>query len=415
MSYFGDARDRFFDHRFGLFIHWGLYALPAWHEQILWRGEMSRADYEGLIHRFDPQAYNPEAWLDCAQQAGMSYVCFTTKHHDGFCMFDSKHTDYKITNTPYGRDVLEMLAEACRKRDIRLSLYYSLPDWHHPNYPNLGRHHEMFGPRPYEMADEDAYLDYVEKQIRELCTNYGELYQFFWDVNVAGFADPRFNELIRELQPGILINDRGPSAGDYSTPERHVPDEMVFDSPTEACQSIGRESWGYRAEEDYYTHRFLMHSIDKILAMGGNYLLNVGPTAEGSFPFEAERSLERIGRWYKQVQEAFIGTRPASYLLRTTQGNRSRYDGLLLTRRRNTVYVHAADGLQANGMVLPGIRHAPSEAIVLNTGTTVETEVDTVPWRWTEQPCLRIKNIGADRLLEEPVVVRLEFPDEVVA
>ncbi len=125
---FGDGRDWFFEKRFGMFVHWGLYALPAWHEQILWRGEITRREYETLPRQFNPVAYDPERWLDAAESAGMEYLCFTTKHHDGFCMWDTQETDYNIVNTPYGRDVLAMLAEACERRGILLCLYYSLPD-----------------------------------------------------------------------------------------------------------------------------------------------------------------------------------------------------------------------------------------------------------------------------------------------
>ncbi|MCC2685144.1 MAG: glycoside hydrolase, family 29 (alpha-L-fucosidase), partial [Paenibacillaceae bacterium] len=311
---FNDARDRFFDLRFGLFVHWGLYAIPAWHEQILWRGDMSRKEYEKLIQLFQPTRFDPEAWLDLAEQAGMQYICFTTKHHDGFCMWDTAETDYKVTNTPYGKDILAQLAEACHRRNFPLSLYYSCPDWHHPHYPNLGRHHEMFGPRPGDEPDLKRYYSYVEKQIRELLTGYGPIYQLFWDVNVAGYFDPGLNELARSLQPGLLINNRGPDQGDYSTPERQVPEGGAFTTPTEACQSLGRESWGYRANEDYYSDKFLMQSLDKILAMGGNYLLNVGPKADGTIAEENAAALRRIGLWYHKVKEAFQDAIPASYM-----------------------------------------------------------------------------------------------------
>jgi alpha-L-fucosidase len=415
MQRFGDERDRFFENRLGLFVHWGLYALPAWHEQILWRGTIKRREYESLIDEFNPTAYDPERWLDLLQDAGMSYLCFTTKHHDGFCMFDTEYTDYKITNTPYGRDVLAELAQACKSRGILLSLYYSLPDWHHPNCPNWGRHHEMFGPRAQDKPDEGLYLEYVRNQVRELLTNYGEIYQLFWDVNVAGYVDPGMNEMVRELQPGILINDRGPGKGDYSTPERHVPQGMVFETPTEACQSIGRESWGYRVGEDYYCERFLLQSIDRTLSMGGNYLLNVGPRADGSLPPEAHRVLERIGTWYGRVCESFEATIPASYLLGELYEAGGRYDRVLLTRRDNTFYAHGASGLSTSGMALPGIEWQPIEATVLNTGKEVATFVDVLPWRWRAKPCLRIAGLPVNETAGEPLVVRLRFSEEVVA
>lgn len=140
---FKDGRDVFFERRFGLFIHWGLYAIPAWHEQILWRGGMKRKEYERFINEFNPTKFDPDMWLDLAEQAGMQYICFTAKHHDGFCMWNTKHTRYNIMNTPYGRDVLGTLADACGRRNFPLGIYYSCPDWHHLHYPNQGRHHEM--------------------------------------------------------------------------------------------------------------------------------------------------------------------------------------------------------------------------------------------------------------------------------
>jgi alpha-L-fucosidase len=417
---FHDARDRFFDLRFGMFVHWGLYAIPAWHEQILWRGKVKRKDYEKLMHEFNPVKFDPDAWLDLAQEAGMQYLCFTTKHHDGFCMWDSAHTEYKITNTPYGKDVLAMLAEACHKRNFPLGLYYSCPDWHHPNYPNKGRHHEMFGPRPGDQPDLDLYYEYVTKQIRELLTQYGPIYQLFWDVNVAEYMNPSLNELVRSLQPGILINNRGPDKGDYSTPERHVPEGGAFLTPTEGNQSLGRESWGYRVDEDYYSNKFLMQSIDKIMAMGGNYLLNVGPKPDGTITVENVETLQRIGRWYNNIRESFIGTEPASYMggkdeIESADDLKRRVfrDHVLLTRKENTVYVHVYRDLQSSAIVLKPLSVLPQRAVLLNDGRELETSVDHLPWYWQERAYLRIKNVPVNEIHDEVMVIKLEFGDDV--
>ena len=410
---FGDGRDWFFERRFGMFVHWGLYAIPAWHEQILWRGAYKRRDYEKLAGSFNPLRYNPDSWIDAMQAAGMEYLCFTTKHHDGFCMWDSRHTDYKVTKTPYGKDVLAMLAEACSKRGVGLSLYYSLPDWHHPNYPNLGRHHEMFGPRPGEDPDEAKYLEYVRNQVRELCTGYGTIRQLFWDVNVAELHDPSINDMVRELQPGILINDRGPGLGDYSTPERHVPEGREFSHPTEACQSMGRESWGFRRDEDYYSTKFLLQSMDRVFAMGGNYLLNVGPDADGTLPRECVDSLARIGKWYSTAREAFDGALPCSSMLTTHETDLFRYDDLLLTRRGNTFFVHLYQDLQTSGVVLECFDRAPRSAVLLCSGQHLESIVDTIPWRWRKKPCLRLRGLPVDRVTDEVMIVRLEFGEEL--
>ncbi len=400
-------RPRWFrEKRFGLFVHWGLYAIPAWHEQILWRGRMPRSEYEPLMNEFNPSQFCPEQWLDHLQEAGMQYICFTTKHHDGFCMFDSAFTDYKVTNTPYGRDVLSELAEACQRRGVPLGLYYSIPDWHHPNYPNLGRHHEMFGPRQNDIPDTDQYMAYVANQVRELCTQYGPIHQFFWDVNVLQYRDESLNAMIRELQPQVVINDRGPGQGDYVTPERHVPAERVFDQPTEACQALGRESWGFKADEDYYADKFIMQSMASILAMGGSYLLNVGPKADGTMAPENVQSLQHIGRWYQTVQEAYSDALPASYM--TTN------EAVLLTRRGNSVYVHLCREPEASSVILPPIEQLPDQAILLNTGDVLEAVVDVTPRLWQERPYLRVRGLPVNTITDEVMVVRLDFPETAV-
>ncbi|WP_248926225.1 alpha-L-fucosidase [Paenibacillus hamazuiensis] len=416
---FKDARDVFFERRFGMFVHWGLYAIPAWHEQILWRGKVKRKEYEQLIREFNPTRFDPDAWLDLAEAAGMQYICFTTKHHDGFCMWNTKHTEYNVMNTPYGKDILGMLAEACHRRNFPLSLYYSCPDWHHPNYPNQGRHHEMFGPRPGDDPDIEKYYDFVKKQIEELCTNYGNIYQLFWDVNVAEYYEPSINEWIRSMQPGILINDRGPGKGDYNTPERHVPEGGVFSKPTEACQSLGRESWGYRDNEDYYTNKFIMQSIDKILAMGGNYLLNVGPKADGTITSENVEALQSIGSWYNRVKEAFEGTVPATDMIHqdvmTTAGSNQviQRDQVLITRKANTLYVHLYRDPQTQSILLKPLDVLPKRAVLLNNGRELEAQVDLMPVYWKERPYLRILGLPANEMSGEVMVVKLEFDESV--
>jgi len=414
---FKDQRDIFFSRRFGLFVHWGLYAIPAWHEQLLWRGKIKRKEYEQLIHQFNPTQFDPDEWIDLAEQSGMQYLCFTTKHHDGFCLWNTQYTDYHIMNTPYGKDILGMLAEACHKRGFPLSLYYSLPDWHHPNYPNMGRHHEMFGPRPSDESDIEKYYEFVRNQIRELLTNYGPIYQLFWDVNVAEYYDPSINEMVRELQPGILINDRGPGPGDYSTPERHVPQGLEFQKPTEACQALGRESWGYKEDEDYYSHKFITQSIDKILAMGGNYLLNVGPKPNGRFPEDNIEALHKIGAWYASVKESFTDTYPASTMIEKDllkmSGKTVERDEVLLTKRDNTIYVHLPQDPQSTAVLLKPLDILPKKAVLLNNQSELEARVDITPWAWKEKPYLRIRNLPVNEFSDSVMVIKLEFDESI--
>lgn len=401
MQRFGDGRDWFFERRFGLFIHWGLYALPAWHEQVQWRRGIPRREYGRLLQQFNPQGFDPDAWLDVALRAGMEYVCFTTKHHDGFCLWDTKLTDFNVMHSPYGRDILALLAEACHRRGVPLCLYYSCVDWHHPNYPNQGRHHELPGPEEGDAPDLPRYLEFLRGQVRELCTNYGTLHGIFWDMNVPEHRDPSINAMVRLLQPQAVLNNRGYDEGDYDTPERHVPEGRRFSRPTEACQSVGRESWGHRADEDYFSTLLLTQSIDRILAMGGNYLLNVGPKADGTLPAEAVAILERIGDWYGRVREAFGDAEPASDLT----DNQS----VLLTRRGQTLYVHFSRQPEATGIVLRPLDRLPSRATLLNSGAQLEASVEVTPRLWQEKPHLHLRGLPVDELAGEVPIVRLDF------
>ncbi len=371
---FGDARDWFLQRRFGLFIHWGLYAIPAWHEQQQWRAGVPRADYARLQAQFNPARFDPDAWLDLAERAGMQYLCFTTKHHDGFCLWDSAETDYKVTRTPYGRDVLALLAAACQRRGMPLCLYYSVVDWHHPAYPHQGRSHELAGPQPGDAPDWPRYRAYLLAQVRELCTRYGPIHGFWWDMNVTGIVDPSINDEIRRLQPAAVINNRGFDEGDFGTPERDFDDHsgvLAWERLTEACQSVGRESWGYRRDEDYYSVRHLQASIAGALARGGNYLLNVGPMADGALPPAAVAIVEQVGAWYQRVREAYEGAAPASALT----VNRD----VLLTRKGNVLYVHLHRPPSTRRVELGPIAAEPLRATLLNTGAPVGWRLDTLP------------------------------------
>jgi len=204
--------------KFGMFIHWGIYALTQLQEQAYARYDIPREEYEALAKQFNPEQYDPEEWVLLAKNAGMKYICFTAKHHDGFCLWDTKYSDYNIMNTPYGKDVLKMLADACRKHGMLLSLYYSNPDWHHPQGYNPDSTHQWKSVN-LNAPDFETYKQYIKNQITELLTNYGKIYTLFWDIPPR-VEDRSFNELVRKLQPGIYINNRGFDEGDFSTPER---------------------------------------------------------------------------------------------------------------------------------------------------------------------------------------------------
>ena len=402
---FGDARDWWFHKRFGMFLHWGIYSIPAWHEQHQWRFRVPRKEYEKLAQQWNPVNYNPDAWLDLLQEAGMKYVCLTTKHHDGFCLWDTKQTTYNTMNTPYGKDVVKMLADACHRRGVPLCLYFSIVDWHNPAYPNQGRHHEL-PPQPGDHPDYPKFLKFLKAQVRELCTNYGELGAFWWDMNVEQTVDRSINDMIRKLQPKAVINNRGFDEGDFSTPERDFDasgeEVLSFGKRTEACQAVGSESWGYRKDEDYYDDRHLLRSIDKYLARDANYLLNVGPKPDGTIPEESAGILRRIGKWYGAVKESLEDVTPASQLT----ANRN----VLLTRRGNTLYVHLHKDPLTEAVKLKPIDFAPRKATLLNNGQPVKFAVELIPSEHAEQKAyLRLRQLPVNELANTVLVVKLEF------
>ncbi len=404
---FGDERDWFMRARFGLFLHWGIYAVAGWHEQHMYLRQMTRKAYAPLARRFNPARFNPDEWLDIAEAAGMRYVCFTAKHIDGFCMWDTALTDFKVTRTPYGRDVLAILADACRRRGIPLCIYYSVVDGSQPNYPHAGRAYEFPAPQPGDRPDVEKYMEFLKGQVRELCTGYGKIHGFWWDANVLGLRDPSVNAMIRGLQPGIVINNRGMDEGDFGTPERDwdefVNSEPAFARPIEACQSLGFQSWGWRRNEDYYSEAHLLGSIQKILAKGGNFLLNVGPRADGAFPGAAKRLLSRIGAWHAAVKEALLDAAPASGLLSGRDA--------LLTRRGNNLYVHLHRQPIADAVYLHPIADLPRRAIVLNTGRAARVDVADLPRLHAAAPnrCLRIFRLPINKQSLAGWVIKLEF------
>ncbi|MDP3434085.1 MAG: alpha-L-fucosidase [Bacteroidota bacterium] len=402
---FGDGRDWFFDHRYGMFVHWGLYSIPGWHEQHQWRGRVSRDEYVKLAAQWNPTKFNPEQWLDLMEEAGMKYITLTTKHHDGFCLWDTKQTAFNTMNTPYKKDVIGMMADACHKRKIPLCLYYSIADWNQPNYPNQGRHHEL-PPQPQDSPDWDKYMVFLKEQVRELCTNYGEIHGFWWDMNVPVHKDTSVNSMIRKLQPKAVINNRGFDDGDFGTPERDYDNAAAeakgFSTLVEACQSVGMESWGYKKDEDFYTDRHLISSIDRYLARDANYLLNVGPTGEGIIPAEAADILKRIGKWKKSVDESYQQVQTDSELVSAS--------GVLITKRDNTLYIHLNKVPVGNGVKLKPINVLPVKATLLNTGKLIDCAVNLCPSdHATQQPYLRLRNLSANGLANTVLVAKLEF------
>jgi len=389
--------------KLGLFIHWGVYSVLGLHEQALSRYHLDAEKYEAMAMKFNPVAYDPEKWVLAAKNAGFQYICFTAKHHDGFCMWDTKFTNYNIMNTPYGQDVLKMLADACQKHGILLSIYYSNPDWHceYGYNPAASRVHQRAS-KNKDKPDVPKYTEYVKNQIRELMSNYGKIYTLFWDIPPF-VVDESVNQLVRSLQPEIYINDRGYDAGDFSTPERDYAaiGGSRFRRMTEACNSIGVQSWGYRYNEDYYSVRYLTCCIDRIMAMGGSYLLNVGPKADGSLGEIAYDRLAKVGDWYNRMGGC----------LEQTQEDSWEYDictnPYIVNRKDGKSYFHFYEGLPANGVVFQKYPSLPKSVRLVNTNSQLSFAIEDMPM--ISEGCLHISQIPIDELQSEPIVIEIEW------
>jgi len=394
--------DALFGRRLGLFVHWGIYAVDGYHEQQRMRQRLGRAEYERRMSGFTAEKFDAEKFVDAAESLGAEYIVLTAKHHDGFCLWNTETTSFNVMNAPAKRDIVGEFAAACRRRGLRFGLYYSNPDWHHPNAYNPLSTHQV-PPEAGDKPDMTAYRAYVASQISELLTRYGEIACLFWDIPTK-IPAPELNALVRRLQPRILINDRGwCDTGDYSTPERDVPEGTAFATLTEACDSVGAQSWGYRANEDYRTLGHVTRSIDQILTMGGNFLLNVGPKADGTIPEAALSLLRRTGDWYRKVRESYQDVRTDPLV--------SDADGVMVTRRgEKTLYLHYPKGLTATGVSVRPLAALPKRAVLLNTGETVKAELAVLPREWEKGGmALHLYDLPADRLANESAVIRLEF------
>lgn len=348
----------FTEGRFGLFIHWGLYALAARHEWVKSRERLTDEQYQRYFDHFDPDLYDPVAWARAAKHAGMRYFCITTKHHEGFCLWDSKHTDYKATNTPCGKDLIAPMVDAFRAEGLRVGFYHSLIDWHHPEFPVDAVHPQRDDKkfRKQEKGrDMRKYTRYLHAQAKELLTQYGKIDYIFYDFSYPGddgkgrddWQSEKLMKMTRELQPGIIINDRldlrdHPMGWDVRTPEQiSVRKGLEADGGPvvwETCQTFSG-SWGYHREESSWkTVRQLVVMLIDTVSKGGNVLLNVGPTARGTFDPRALERLQGMGDWMRLHSRSIYGCTQAPEDLQAPAN-------CLLTYNPKTMraYVHVLD------------------------------------------------------------------------
>ena len=350
----------FMDARFGMFIHWGLYAIPACGEWVMSEREMTVAEYEKYFDLFDPADYQPREWARLAKAAGMKYAVLTAKHHDGFCLFDSALTDYKATNTKAGRDLVREFLEAFRAEGIKVGLYFSIIDWHHPDFPKYGdRQHPMRNREEFkdEQIDFERYLTYMHGQVKELVTNYGKLDLLWFDFSYDDMCGEKWKateliRMVREYQPDVVIDNRLEGAGDnhgsiatanpliysgdFASPEQIIPpggvqDELGEQIPWELCATMNNH-WGFcNYDYDYKSPEMLVRKLVECVSKGGNMILNVGPDARGNIPEQSREILEKIGVWMKKNGESIYGCG----ICELPKPEWGRY-----TKKGNTIYAH---------------------------------------------------------------------------
>ncbi len=319
------AREWFQDAKFGLFIHWGIYSVRGEGEWVMHEKGIPVAEYEKLAPQFNPTAFDPAAWVKMAKDAGMRYITITSKHHDGFAMWETKQGNWSITGaTPYKRDIIKLLADECRKQGIKLFLYHSHLDWYHPDYFPRGRTGQKAG-RP-ESGDFNRYLDYMDAQLEELLTGYGPIagiwFDGIWDRKDADWRLGKTYDLIHRLQPAALIGNNhhlAPKPGeDFQMFEKDLPGQNttgfsgeaeIGRLPIETCETING-AWGYnKNDKKIKSARDLIHYLVRSAGHGANFLLNVGPKPDGTIQSEFTGRLAEMGRWLRTTGDSIYGTR----------------------------------------------------------------------------------------------------------
>ncbi len=372
-------REWFQDAKFGLFIHWGVYSVLGDGEWVMNQQQIPIKAYEKIPAFFNPTEFDAHAWVQMAKAAGMKYITITSKHHDGFAMFDSKVSDYNIVKrTPYGKDVLKMLADECRKEGIKLFFYHSQLDWHHPDYFPRGNTGGNWTGR-LQSGDMNKYLEYMDSQLSELLTNYGDVagiwFDGMWDKKDDDWKLDRTYSLIHKLQPGALVGSnhhRTPYEGeDFQMFEKDLPghnttgfspEQTIGELPKETCETINN-SWGFNLKDDQHkSKKDLIQYLVKAAGYGANFLLNIGPMPNGKIQTEHIERLKEIGEWIAVYGETIYGSRG---------GPLSAREWGVMTQKGNKVYVHILNW-QDESIVLPSWGKKIKSAKVFSDKTPVK-------------------------------------------
>jgi alpha-L-fucosidase len=355
--------------RFGMFIHFGVYSTIGRHEWVMEDEAIPVAEYAPHATTFHPHVGSPRAWARLAKQAGMKYMVLTTKHHEGFCNFDTKHTDYNAAKQGPGRDVVREYVEAARAEGLRVGFYYSLMDWHHPDGAKCA-------------TDEEArkrFIEYTHGLIRELLTNYGKIdvlwYDVAWPLDAKGWESIRMNQMVFELQPEIVVNNRNHLTGDFSTPEQRIVAE-TGGRAWESCMTMN-DSWGYQAADDNWKNsRTILRNLITCARDDGNYLLNIGPKPDGSIPEPSVRALREVGEWLQANGHTVYETD-------ICQVRRSNYASF--TRKGNTLFMHV-HFWPGEYVAISGLRVKVTAAKLIKTGEPVSFAQDDFRVRFTGLP-----------------------------
>ena len=363
--------------KFGMFIHWGLYSVYGHHEWAMEEEGIPVAEYEQLAKQFKPQPRAARAWAKLARQAGQKYMVMTTKHHEGFCNFDTKLTNYCAPKQGPGRDLVAEYVEAARAEGRRVGFYYSLMDWHHPDGARCAT----------DEAARQRFVEYTHGLVRELMTNYGKIdilwYDVDWPLDAKGWESEKMNEMVFKLQPDIIVNNRNGLAGDFSTPEQEIRVSKAGRA-WETCMTMN-DSWGYqRADDNWKSAKTLVRNVVECAQGGGNYLLNIGPKGDGSIPVESVQRLTEVGRWMDKHGTTIYET------------ERSHVDNSVMagfTRKGNTLYVQVYNW-PGSTVAVGGLRTKVSSAKLFTTGRKVDVKQEDLRVQFTGLP---------EKAPEEPV------------